>query len=66
MSWFLAQFWFLPSELLDTVEWKGKFYDLVDVPVVDAPNLVLEYFNNEKVLGNFVYHFSKALPLLPL
>ena len=34
--------------------------------MVDAPNLVLEYFNNEKVLGNFVFRISKVLPLLPL
>lgn len=37
----------------------GKEYDLIQLPRIDTPHLILEYFVNTKSLGYHILKFSK-------
>lgn len=56
--------YYLHAFMTEVLEKDGKEYDLIEMPLIDTPHLILEYFINNKSLGFHILKFSKEKSLI--
>lgn len=50
--------------VIEILEKDGKEYELIEMPVIDTPHVILEYFISNKSLGYHILKFTKDKPLI--